>query len=47
MVKTIFLLAKKITNKLLYNTMLEVNHHDIPITILNLANILKGIFVIM
>ena len=27
--------AKKITNKLLYNTMLEVNHHDIPITILN------------
>ena len=33
--------AKKITNKLLYNTMLEVNHHDIPITILNLANILK------
>ena len=32
---------KKINNTLLYNAMLEVNHKDLPITITNLAKILK------
>ena len=32
---------KKITNKSLYNAMLEVNHNDTLITMTNLANILK------
>ena len=33
--------TKKINNKLLYNTMLEINHNDTLITIVKLANILK------